>query len=370
MTTKRRGPRGMGSVYQPTYKAKDGTLRKAKVYWIRYTDENGERHIESSTYRNKNGAQQVLTERLSKVHSGDLADYLKVKDYKLKQVTDGLREHYKALGRRSTKKLERNLDHVDKFFGDGFRADTLTAEHLANYRTHRRSEGAKEPTLSHELRSLKTALRLARREGRIRRMPEIQIPNDSNRKDEGEFTAKQFAALLTELPAYLKPLVRFLWFTGMRVMEPVGLKWDEVNLEHGELRISGRRTKSGKQKVLYLAGEPLHVLKNQPTTGDRVFTDENGDALRYDAILEVFQQACKRAKIVEGFTDADGAPRQPGFHDLRRTFARVANRAGVPHAIIMEIAGWRSEAMLIRYLGDTKPADQRSAFERLAISTS
>jgi integrase len=173
-----------------------------------------------------------------------------------------LRDHYKALGRRSTKKLERNLDHVDRFFGDTFRADTLTAERVADYRTHRRNEKAKEPTLSHELRSLKTALRLALREGKIRPVPEIQIPNDSNRKDECEFNREQFAALLTELPDYLKPLVRFLWFTGMRVMEPVGLTWQEVNLEHGELRISGRRTKNGQQKVLYLAGEPLHVLKN------------------------------------------------------------------------------------------------------------
>ena len=94
-----------------------------------------------------------------------------------------------------------------------------------------------------------------------------------------------------------------------------------------------------------------------------------GEPLRYDAILEVFQQACKRAKIVEGFTDADGNARLPGFHDLRRTFARMANRAGVPHRAIMEIAGWKSEAMLLRYLGDAKPSEQRAAFQRLELST-
>jgi len=69
--------------------------------------------------------------------------------------------------------------------------------------------------------------------------------------------------------------------------------------------------------------------------------------LRYDAILEDFQQACKRAKIADGFTGPDGSARTPGLHDLRRTFARVANRAGVPHRTIMEIAGWKSEAMLL-----------------------
>ena len=73
----------------------------------------------------------------------------------------------------------------------------------------------------------------------------------------------------------------------------------EVNLKHGELRISGRRTKNGKQKVLYLSGEPLEVLKAQEKVTrhcDRVFVDALGDPLRYDAILEVSPtgvQTCK-----------------------------------------------------------------------------
>jgi integrase len=139
-------------------------------------------------------------------------------------------------------------------------------------------------------------------------------------------------------------------------------------LKHGELRISGRRTKNGQQ----LSGEPLEVLKAEqkaPSRADRVFVDELGDPLRYDAILEDFQQACKRAKIVDGFTDADNGTRLPGFRDLRRTFARVANRACVPHGIIMEIAGLKGEAMLLRYLGNSRPAEQRAAFERFALST-
>lgn len=362
---KRRGPRGMGTVYQPTYKLKDGSLRKSKFYWIRYSDERGERHMENSGYTTKDGARALLTERLAKIHKGEFAEYAKFKDITLKQVTDGLRDYYKAMGRRSTRKVERNLDNVDRFFGGTFRADSLTAERLANYRAHRVKEGVQPPTLAHEMRSLKTALRLALRDGKIRRMPVIQIPADPNRKDEGEFSPEQFDALLKELPSYLKPLVRFLWYTGMRVMEPVGLSWAEVNLDHGELRISGRRTKSGKQKVLYLSGEPLRILEEQPKANARIFADDSGDPLRYDAILEDFQQACKRAKIVDGFTGPDGAKRQPGFHDLRRTFARVANRAGIPHRTIMEIAGWKSEAMLLRYLGDAKPTEQRAAFERL-----
>ena len=152
------------------------------------------------------------------------------------------------------------------------------------------------------------------------------------------------------------------------MMEPAGLTWGEVNLAHGELRISGRRTKNGTQKALYLSGEPLKILKAQSkakSNCNRLFVDAEGEPLRYDSTLDHFQQACRRAGVRDGFLAADGSTREPGFHDLRRTFARVANRAGVPHRTIMEIAGWKSEAMLLRYLGDTKPKEQRNAFELL-----
>ena len=361
---KRRGARGQGAVWQPKYPLKDGTYRKSKWYWIAYTDERKKRHSQNSGYTTKDGARSRLTELVAKINKGEFAEYNEVKDYTLKKVTDGLRRYYKAEGRRSVRKVERNLDHIDKFFGETYRADALTAEQIAHYREARLKQ-VRLPTLAHELRSLKTALRLALREGKIRRMPVIQIPNDPNRKDEGEFSDEQFEALLTELPEYLKPLVRFIWSTGMRIMEPVELTWSEVNAQHGELRISGRRTKNGKQKVLYLGGAPLDILRQQPKKCDRVFTDGTGNPLRYDSILEDFQQACKRAKIVEGFTGPDGSARTPGFHDLRRTFARVANRKGIPHRTIMEIAGWKSESMLLRYLGDVKPSEQRDAFKRL-----
>jgi integrase len=363
----------MGTVYQPTYKLKSGENRRSKFYWIRFTDESGHRHFENSGYTTKDGARSLLTERLGKIHKGEFAEYLQHKDITLVQVTARLRTFYEQQGRRSVGKIKQLLDRVDAYFTPNFRADALTSDRIIEYRTARLKAGASGPMIDHELRALKIAMRLALKEGKVRRVPMIQITADPNRKDEGEFSPEQFKALLAELPAYLKPLVRFLYVTGMRVMEPVGLTRAEVNLTHGELRISGRRTKNGQQKVLYLSGEPLAILKEQaksPLKSGHVFVDADGEPLRYDAILDHFQQACRRAKITEGFTAADGSTREPGFHDLRRTFARMANRAGIPHRMIMEIAGWKSEAMLLRYLGDTKPAEQRSAFEKLAISTS
>jgi len=95
-----------------------------------------------------------------------------------------------------------------------------------------------------------------------------------------------------------------------------------------------------------------------------VFPDAEGNQVSYDRALDQFQAACKRARISEGFTTWDGQNRKPGFHDLRRTFPREADRCGVPHDEIMNIAGWKTHAMLLRYLGS--PEDHmRSAFSKM-----
>jgi hypothetical protein len=86
--------------------------------------------------------------------------------------------------------------------------------------------------------------------------------------------------------------------------------------------------------------------------------------ISYDRTLDQFRAACKRAGISEGFTTWEGQARKPGFHDLRRTFEREADRCGVPHDEIMNIAGWKTHAMLLRYLGS--PEDRmRSAFSKM-----
>jgi hypothetical protein len=74
---KRRARRGRGSVWLPTYKVAGSTLRKSRFYWIRYTDENGVRHNEATNFTTKEGAEQVLTERLGRIDKGefDLPSY-------------------------------------------------------------------------------------------------------------------------------------------------------------------------------------------------------------------------------------------------------------------------------------------------------
>lgn len=56
----------MGSVYRPTYKAKDGKRRKGKTYRIAWVDENGDRQTEGAS-TDKRAAEEILRQKESRV---------------------------------------------------------------------------------------------------------------------------------------------------------------------------------------------------------------------------------------------------------------------------------------------------------------
>jgi Phage integrase family len=135
----------------------------------------------------------------------------------------------------------------------------------------------------------------------------------------------------------------------MRAQEPMGMKWAEVRLDLRILRLPARRTKGKEPKSITLDGDLLKLIQEQRKlhdrkfpSGEHVFPDAEGNPVNYDRAIDQFQAACKRAGIAEGFTTWDGQTRKPGFHDLRRTFAREADRCGVPHDEIMNIARWKT----------------------------
>ena len=377
-TPKRRGARGMGTIWQPTYSVTlgDGSKqkRKSNYYWISYY--NGKQRIsENSNCTTKDGARTVLKDRLAKISKGTFEDFQRYRDVTLEQIGNDLRAQYRTKGRRTFKNLDLALERLEKHFGKKYPESSLTPSTIESYREARRAEDPKpsEPTIARELAALKTALRLGHNNDLVTKVPHIEMPDESDRIEEGEFSPEQMAALLPLLPADLKPLVRFLYRTGMRIQEPLGLKWSEVRLDLRILRLPGRRTKNKEAKPITLQGELLEIIEGQrgdvkkPPKSEYVFPNAEGEQLTYDQAIRRFRVRCKRAGITAGFTTWDGKPRQPGFHDLRRTFAREADRCGVPHSEIMQIAGWKTHAMLLRYLG-TNEERMRAAFAKMDAS--
>ena len=94
----------------------------------------------------------------------------------------------------------------------------------------------------------------------------------------------------------------------------------------------------------------------------RVFPDQDGRSrTTYDRAVDRFQLACSQVQLPDDrFTNADGKLRQPAFHDLQRTFARVALRSGMSESDVMLIAGLKTPVMPRRYLGSNEEGQRQA----------
>jgi hypothetical protein len=95
-------------------------------------------------------------------------------------------------------------------------------QHVVNgYLEQRRKDGAAPATAGYEVRVLGAALSVAVDEGLLAMRPTFKLPIVRDART-GLFEEADFAALLVELPDYIRNAVRFLRMTGWRKSEALG----------------------------------------------------------------------------------------------------------------------------------------------------
>src|SRR5262249_39605700 len=108
--------------------------------------------------------------------------------------------------------------------------------------------GAAPATVRRELVLLHRAFVLARRAERVAEIPPFPtITVDNARR--GFFEADTWQAIRPQLPPHLQDVGDFFYVTGWRVMEVLGLRWADVDVERGWLTLPGRVTKNGRARA-------------------------------------------------------------------------------------------------------------------------
>jgi hypothetical protein len=106
----------MGSLYRPTYRATDGTLKESAIVWLKYRDALGILRRESSETTKEQEARRALKQREGAAVEGRVilprADRVTIAE-----LAETLKADYKANGRRSADRLAFSLAHVLPFFG-------------------------------------------------------------------------------------------------------------------------------------------------------------------------------------------------------------------------------------------------------------
>jgi integrase len=127
-------------------------------------------------------------------------------------------------------------------------------------------------------------------------------------------------AVLNETPQ-IRDLAQFLLLTPLRLGEASGLRWGEVDLERGWIRIDGARMKNGEPHELPLSEPALEILMRgggakAPDAGGLVFPHAQG------AASPNWTRVTARVRRAIG-QDALPADRQFRWHDIRRSFVTL-----------------------------------------------
>ena len=138
--------------------------------------------------------------------------------------------------------------------------------------TSRERGPAANATINRELSLLRRAFNLAAKEDppRVGRVPKIPKLEENNVRT-GFFEDREYAALLLALPEHLRPLMAFAYFTGCRRGEIFGLRWEQVDLLRGIVRLEVGETKNSEGRLIPLAGDLHEMLKIQRSKRDASF---------------------------------------------------------------------------------------------------
>ena len=154
--------------------------------------------------------------------------------------------------------------------------------------------------------------------------------------------------------------------TGLRRGELLGLKWSDIDLEKGDLRVQrqiGRidgkiiemplKTKNA-YRTLPLSTDAISVLKIQKCkvgNSEWVFPSPTGGPMSPDSVLHMLHRVLKRA----------GLPKVR-FHDLRHTFATLALQNGVDIKTVSGMLGHFSAGFTLdTYVHVTTSAKREAA---------
>ena len=316
--------------------------KPGKIYWIEYYDLEGKRRRERIG-PSKEAAEARLAEikRLKaegRFIPGRFQGNIRLGEFYLKHYLPYCEKHNRP------KWVGRKKDVLQLFFKPFFGLETrlkdVTPAKIESYKQWRLSHGVKGPTINRELSILKNFFSLAEKWGFVDSNPVKKVQLFEENKDRWRFLTKREARrLLENLPYETRPIFEFLLATGLRLLNVLRLRWDQIDLQKGTLKIESTATKGKRELILPLSEWALRILKNQPRHIRSPYVFCRPDGKPYSHIYEGFKSALKRA----------GLPKSIRIHDLRHTFASWALEAGVDIGTLKELLGHATLEMVLRY---------------------
>jgi integrase len=355
---------------------------RSGVRWYVYTRADG-RQTWHGGYRTKREADAAEAKlRVSK----DSGTYRAPEATTVEQfIGEWVTSHKKLRPRTRARYLQLARDYISPVIGSK-RLQHVRPEDVQ--RVVDKAEGTSTYTALKVASVMRAAFTLAVRRGLIPRNPAstdfgVLLPT----QPEHRIDAPPYADVLAIVgaakaqPKYLALIIAVR--TGMRRGEVLGLRWSDVNLDAGTLRV--------RQSATYV-GELVVLTENVKTSRARRTVTLADDLVRTLHAAKA-EQAERRLKVGEGWQDhglvvdaGDGSPVHPErltrffgrhvrrlgielrLHDLRHAYASELLSRGVSPLKVAEQLGHATPAFTMTVYGHVVPRDDDAVRDALALS--
>lgn len=305
--------------------------KRGTTWYIRFTAPNGQRIQRSAGTEDKHQAQEY-------------EDRLKSELWRVHKLGEKPRRTWPETVTRWLSDTEHKSDHskdidklkwLDQYLG-GYRLDEIDRDTIDHIGRTKRAESSPS-TANRYLAVIKSILRIARDEWEwVDRIPKIRLYPEPRRRVRW-LTRDEAAKLISELPKHLADMAEFSLATGLRQSNVSGLAWKQVDLERGTAWIHADQSKNRRAIAIPLNHDALRVLRRrQGQHPVYAFTYHDKPVKRCST--KAWYAALQRCEIVDF-----------RWHDLRHTWASWHVQNGTSMQELMELGGWSSQEMVLRY---------------------
>ncbi len=312
-----------------------GVIKRGDVWWVDFTTPHGQRVRRSSGIADRQLAQEY-EDRL-KVRCWE-EQRLGVKPERSWQEAT-VRWVKETCHKRSHKKDVAQLRWLDRHLGH------LMLSQVSRDVVEKIGEcKAKESSPANANRYLaliRSILRRARDDWEwLDHIPKVRLYREPRQRVRF-LSPEEARRLLSELPRHLRDMAQFALATGLRQRNVSFLRWDQVDMARRVAWIHPDQAKAGRAIGVPLNQDALEVLRKcMGRQQDYVFT--YGRRKRHpvkSCSTKAWKRALERAGIEKTFR----------WHDLRHTWASWHVQNGTPLRELMELGGWASYEMVLRY---------------------
>jgi integrase len=326
------------------------------VWWIRWTDASGKRHLEKAGRRgdavdllNKRQHEKLLRKKLPEKLRGPVVTFGTL-------AKDALAHSREGNGERSTKELELKLAIISPDF-DSRVAEGITKQDIQSWLMEQTEKRDWSPATRNRYQAaFSLVFRVGVDNEKLTLNPAARIKRKAEHNDRIRFLgekeeAKLTAALLENWPHYL-PAFLVSIHTGMRSGEQFGLQWTDVSLARKSITL--HRTKAGKTRHVRLNAVAIAAFKEIQTgkhSHGPVFLNTEGQPLQ--SSRDWFEPAVEKVGLKD-YT----------WHCNRHTFASRLVMAGVDIRTVAQLMGHATIQMTMRY-AHLAPEHNQAAVDRL-----